>query len=246
MNKLPIKIILVLIIFIGITAFIINLHYYKNVINNNNIKTLSCTPKQPIDKGIIYAEAMKQFWEHKLNYIWHLYESNMDDYHIGDYDGLLRANDIKKKCGLEKSFFDNRKFTKTTCFPLATINKRILKVYDPKKDGYLYQPEHHNKDTNFVVEWRYGIFKEDCCKLITYKEMQKEINKIEEKVKNNNKLKLRIYDNMKNITDINLLSKIYFLKISHTQSEYQYYPISQCGHLFYHYGYDIRIESFTQ
>ena len=225
MKKLSVKKILGLIAFISVIIGSVYLKYgQKNQVDNLNkkeryLKELSCVPEKTLDKGIIYAEAMKQYWDWKIRTIWYRYEEYSKGEHpMGKYDAMLSAEKIKKECGLEKNIFGQRKFTKNTCLPLVTQKNKPLRIYNPKKDGYLYPPENYNKDVDFTVDMRGYLFKEDCCKLLTYEEMKNEINNFQKK-----NLNIRLVDfDLTNNEEI--LRKVYFLRINHS-----YYAISLCG-----------------
>ena len=230
MKKLPIKRILVLTIFISVIVGMIYWQYVKKNKENNfqenytkYIKELSCTPEKPLDKGNIYAEAMKQYWKGRVDTIWYRYEQwKQGDHPTGAYDGMVQAEKLKRECGLEEGFFGQRRFSKNDCLPLVTYKNGTLKVYNPynvEKDDYLYKPENYNKDVDFTVNLIDKLHKEDCCKLLTYNEMKKENEDIL------NKKKLHIMESGGNE---DILKRIYFLKINSS-----YYPVTQCGKILY-------------
>ncbi|MBQ9182221.1 MAG: hypothetical protein IJ143_00375 [Neisseriaceae bacterium] len=234
------KKILCFIVFVFIIVSIVYLQYkQRNKSNDFNkeeryTQKLYCIPENTIDKGIVYAEAMKDYWEWEVDKIWYRYEQHKKGEHpTGKYDGSLSAKRIKEKCGLEKSFLGKRKFNKDVCLPFVFYKNGTIKAYNPyniEKNDYLYKPENYNKNVDFFVNMSGLSYKEDCCKLLTYEEMKIEINNIKEIEKNNSKFIIND-EHIKNIDDINLLKKIYFLRILRN-GEYKviiYYPVSQCG-----------------
>ncbi|MBQ9724446.1 MAG: hypothetical protein IJV56_03785, partial [Neisseriaceae bacterium] len=113
------KKILCFIVFVFIIVSIVYLQYkQRNKSNDFNkeeryTQKLYCIPENTIDKGIVYAEAMKDYWEWEVDKIWYRYEQHKKGEHpTGKYDGSLSAKRIKEKCGLEKSFLGKRKFNK--------------------------------------------------------------------------------------------------------------------------------------
>ncbi|MBQ9258365.1 MAG: hypothetical protein IJ187_00750 [Neisseriaceae bacterium] len=234
MKKIPIKLIIGWIAVIAIFWVITYIQYLYNMEQKNS--NLSCVPKNPINKDIIYAKTMQKYWQRTMNDIQGNYSMLKRGHHPvnGDAEAFAEASELERVCGLKEQLFSIPKFTKNTCFPLVTFDKRKLKVYHPEKDDYLYQPKHYNKDTNFYIQHSTNNYRtttfytEDCCKLLTYEEMNSEINQIKENEH------FHIYQNIKNI-DINLLKRIYFLRIktnynSHNFYYFTYYPVSLCGH----------------
>ena len=224
MKKLSVKKISIFVIVIGIVVSIVYLQNGKNKNETYDLKSvyiekLSCIPEKPIDKGIIYAEAMKQYWQWQIDTIWYRYEQYKKGEHpLGEYAAMLDAERIKKECGLEKNIFGQRKFTKNTCLPLVIQKNKPLRIYNSEKDTYLYQPENYNKDVDFTVDMRGYLFKEDCCKLLTYDETRKEVDKLQ-------KQDLNIYlIDFDLINNEEILRKVYLLRIN-----YSFYPVSLCG-----------------
>ena len=268
MKKIPIKailsIILEIIICISVGVGIIYLQYIQSKKTNNvggvyirkqYLKELSCVPKKPIDKGVIFAEAMKQYWQADINYIWHFYDSNINS---TAWDEQSWAEEIKSECGLEKNFWGNKRwFNKDTCYPNVTNANGSKFVYKPEQDEYLYKPQYYNQDTPFeVVRIRDAIktvYPNDCCRLLTYQEMIKEQTEIE-KQDNSSKISVgKMYVETthynKNtqkgyyIDDEHLLNQVLFLRIKSSAVRWvtpsppdfdlgtsiRYYPVSLCG-----------------
>ena len=256
MKKLIIRIILDIVIFISIGAGIIYFQYTQSTKTNNDngkyirkqyLKELSCIPKKPIDKGVIFAEAMKQYWQADINYIWHFYDSNINS---TAWDEQSWAEEIKNKCGLEKNFWGNERwFNKDTCYPNVTNANGSKFVYKPEQDEYLYKPQHYNQDTPFEVIREEHIYPKDCCRLLTYQEMIKEQTEIEKQDNSSNISVGKMYIDTSNynkntqkgyhIDDERLLNQVLFLRVKSfyissaglddIKTAFRYYPVSLCG-----------------
>ncbi|MBQ9259547.1 MAG: hypothetical protein IJ187_06830 [Neisseriaceae bacterium] len=246
---MSIKKILGIFIFIGIIVFIIYLQYEHNTRKNQDImikrhnkryiKELSCTPKKPIDKGIIYAQIMKQYWNSQLERLWVEYEEK--NVPLSGAEGLYRSNRVKNICGLEEDIFGKHFYTKNYCFPHVINKNGEIKTYNPNMDDYIYKPKNYNQDVDFTVEMKYSglFFKEDCCKLLDYNEMITEVNHIK-KIDN-----IHIFQYEYRIERLGtaLLSKIYFLRVIENGGnyrdngyiQYNYYPVSLCGKVPYYF-----------
>lgn len=227
----------------------------KSNIRKEYLKELNCVPEQPIDKGIIFAETMKQYWLAEMAYLWDRYNSPKE---MSNYE----VDNVKNVCGLEwkKSWIgpDTKTITQDNCYPFIVKADGSKKVYKPEIDNYVYKPEFYNKDTDFIVlrnatnndesdnfGYPNSAYPKDCCKLLTYQEMIEEQNHIDE-----NEFKVWKYymdtENRRNtwyhISDNELLSKMFFLRIKHKDKigyEIAYYPVSQCGKVpffTYYYG----------
>ena len=245
MKKISIKQIIIFIItlfiLLYITYYLCNISVEKSIrvaksiktddkllaLKNKQIKELSCVPRKNIDKGIIYAEAMKQYWEWKIKYLWHI-----DD------------EEIKVNCKLGYDLFGKSK--DGICYPQVIMKNGTTKIYNPKTDNYLYYPEYYNKNVDFIVEMKFiASYKEDCCKLFTYEEMNKEIHNMKN-IDNVNIVNLFHYNELE-ITDNELLSKIYFLRVIQKLGEnngneylsFTYYPVSKCGKVPYFDYFDL-------
>ena len=241
MKKISVKQISIFIIIICIMVSIVYWQNRKNSFDYRKkqyIQELSCVPEKPIDKGIIYAEALKQYWPWEMDSIWYRYRQNKRGEHpTGAYDGELDAERIKRKCGLEENIWGKHWFRKDDCFPKVLQNENhndIAYVYKPQERNYLYKPENNNKDVDFIVKFSNVIYPKNCCKLLTYEEVKNEMNylrKIKEKEMNNHKF----YIHDIKYEDINLLSKLYFLRVFRYDEsnvaggEIRYLSISQCG-----------------
>lgn len=202
------------------------------------IKELSCVPKKNIDKGIIYAEAMKQYWNTKMVNIWGHYYSGKDS--AAD-DERHYSELVKSECGLEEEFFGKRWYSKNDYFPHITMKNGVNKIYNPEKDDYLYEPENYNKNVDFTVYMKFQnlYYKEDCCKLLDYNEMIKEVNDI----KKLDNIHIFQYEYRIERLNVEVLSKIYFLRVIENGGnyrdkdyiEYNYYPVSLCGKVPYYF-----------
>ena len=228
MKKLSIKKIS---IFIIVVCIVVSIIYWQNRKNSfeyrkkQYIQELLCVPEKPIDKGIIYAEAMKQYWNWEMDYIWYRYEQWKQGEHPGgEYDASLDAEREKRKCGLEENIWGKRWFSKDYCYPHVVMKNGTIKVYRPEQDDYLYKPEYYNKDVDFTVYINGNIspeslsHKEDCCKLLTYDEMKEDVIKKQ----NDN---VEVYQKFDLVDNEDILKRMYFLKIRSSS----YYPVSQCG-----------------
>ncbi|MBQ9259549.1 MAG: hypothetical protein IJ187_06840 [Neisseriaceae bacterium] len=199
-------------------------------IRQKYIEILSCTPEQSIDKKIIFAEAMKQYWQYRMDELWKHDEEINDLY---SFPNKLRT--VENHCGLEFDVFGNPlSITKETCYPWIVPYKNTnelyqallthsmpvrynsqnafryrmyslsAKTYKPKINDNIYIGEQ-----NFSIIKREGwgntyFYPEDCCRLVFYKDIKEQINNLKQ------------YDYFPDIMksfSIELLNKIYFLEI---------------------------------
>lgn len=228
-----------------------------SMIHKKYLKEMYCTPEQPIDKGTIFAEAMQQYWQAEMAYLWNRYDAP-------DQVGGGEPDNVKDVCGLEwsKSWIssDTKTITQDNCYPFVVKDDGTRKVYKPEIDNYVYQPEFYNKDTDFIVlrnainrdksdnlGYPNDAYPKDCCRLLTYQEMIEEQNHIDE----NEFEVIRYYLNTRqdkiswyHIPDDELISKMFFLRIKRRHrdlsNEITYYPVSQCGKVpFFTYFYGL-------
>ncbi|MBQ9682640.1 MAG: hypothetical protein IJV35_05145 [Neisseriaceae bacterium] len=271
MKKLPIKAILDIVIFISIISGIIYLQYVQSKKSNNGsgtyirkkyLKELSCIPKKPIDKGVIFAEAMQQYWQSDIDYIWHYYERNINSSAVEDQ---YSAEQLGAKCGMEKKFWGKRWFSEDNCYPLVINSNGSEFVYKPEQDGYLYEAKYYDQDTPFEVmsgrDRLKMVYPKDCCRLLTYQEIIKEQTEIEKQY-NSSKINLiRKYIETERfnkdtqigwyVDDEHLLNQVLFLRIKSQITEWvprkplnnwtsiEYYPVSLCGKVPYFTYYNL-------
>lgn len=168
-------------------------------IRQKYIDILSCVPEKPIDKKVLFAEAMKQYWQYRMDELW---EHDKD---ISDLYGLTYTT-VENHCGLKWNIFGKpASITKETCYPWMVSYKtpeelyqalltypmpanangenafrqRMYslggKTYNPKTDNNIYMEEQ-----NFSIIKREGwastyFYPADCCRLVSYGEIEREI-----------------------------------------------------------------------
>lgn len=217
----------------------------------------SCQPEIPLSKGEIYAKAMQEYWRRQMNWV-----LNYDEY-LGTDDAGFKITANSELCKIEDGHFKS-----TYCYPwridlpitLEYLQKKYPtyikegylygvknllqgKIYDPKKEDYLYQPEYYNQDAPFSIIQNYELNKHwyapDCCRLVDYEDYEK----IDD-LNNKNIIKglvLRKWDSnfpKDKLQKINFLRlKVHYLNTSgfpefNTDGFSIYYiPVNHCGNI---------------
>lgn len=167
-------------------------------------EAMECKPDKPLSRGERYALAMKEYWRRQVEWHWRAdkwLENNMDD---PPPKGIYTIVINKNMCGLERDWLGHPKFMRTdSCYPFrldgyptleallkkqpefvsehsniefADVVRKNLdgKKYDPAGEGFLQQPEHHNRPSGFGVlktdNWHVQFYAENCCTLNSYQE----------------------------------------------------------------------------
>ena len=167
-------------------------------------EAMECKPEKPLSRGERYALAMKEYWRRQVEWHWRAdkwLENNMDD---PPPKGIYTIVINKNMCGLERDWLGHPKFMRTdSCYPFrldgyptleallkkqpefvsehsniefADVVRKNLdgKKYDPVGEGFLQQPEHHNRPSGFGVlktdDWHVQFYAENCCTLNSYQE----------------------------------------------------------------------------
>lgn len=209
------------------------------------IDILSCVPEQQIDKEVIFAEAMKQYWQYKMDKLWDE-DKNLNNIHNFPY----RVKIVEDHCGLKFNWRGKpSKMTKETCYPWVVSYKDLdelfqallshkfefhgnhreyvesafrqrmyslnAKPYNPKTDANIYLGEQ-----NFSIIKRDGatytdFYPADCCSLLSYQEIAEK----DENYKGGDYFLHFIFPSLPR----EVLTQIYFLKIrAYTIDDVQY------------------------
>lgn len=205
-------------------------------IRQKYIEILSCTPEEPIDKKVIFAEAMKQYWQYRMDDLWTQDKTHNEVHNFG-----YQTNVVERHCGLK---FDKKgkplEITKETCYPWVTPYKDleelfqalVIQKWEPQNtpEKYLdsafrqrmyslnakpYQPE---IDSNiYMGEQNFSIIKRDyvtytsfypadCCRLLSYQD-------IDEKIENYKEYSDYFLHIISPLLPKQVLGEIYFLEI---------------------------------
>ena len=180
-------------------------------IRQKYIEILSCTPEQPIDKKVIFAEAMKQYWQYRMNDLW-TQDKTLNEVHNFGY----QVNVVERHCGLK---FDKKgkplEITKETCYPWVTPYKDLeelfqalvthkieskwsheeyvysafrqrmyslnAKPYKPEIDDNIYLGEHNFSIIKRDNETSTHFYPADCCRLLSYRDIENEISEFDKR-----------------------------------------------------------------
>lgn len=163
-------------------------------------KLLACTPDTPLSKGELYERAMVDFLQKETDKAWwgDYYNWDYQQDKMPDERAELNGDEVAKMCGLTYNWLGRPKaITKDRCYPYqitkydeyrdfdyryqarsfeSFLVNSEAKVYRPNIDLPIYKAENHDKDVDFVLihnnSVRESLYPKDCCKLITYNEME--------------------------------------------------------------------------
>ncbi|MBR6027226.1 MAG: hypothetical protein IK065_06505 [Neisseriaceae bacterium] len=207
-------------------------------IRQKYIEILSCVPEKPIDEKVLFAEAMKQYWQYRMNKLLEQDKMIKDDW---TYQHVEPFSIVEFHCGLK---FDKKgkslEITKETCYPWIVPYKNLEELFQDihkikfewthgrdvdtafRKRMYSlnakpYKPEIDDNiylsNQNFSIIKRDNVtdtvfYPADCCRLISYQGIDID-KKNDEKHKPHNAYSEYIVSLLPN----QVLDKIYFLEI---------------------------------